>query len=41
MTKFSEKLRDKGLSPKTVEVYTKVLNQVGRKDPITWLKKKG
>ena len=40
MSSFTDKLNQKGLSPKTIEAYTKVINQVGRKDPITWLQNK-
>ena len=37
MSSFTDKLNQKGLSPKTIEAYTKVVNQVGKKDPIKWL----
>jgi integrase/recombinase XerD len=40
MGSFTDKLNQKGLSPKTIEAYTKVVNQVGRKDPISWLQNK-
>ena len=40
MSSFTDKLNQKGLSPKTIEAYTKVVNQVGRKDPISWLQNK-
>ena len=40
MSSFKDKLNQKGLSPKTIEAYTKVVNQVGRKDPISWLQNK-
>ncbi len=40
MSSFTDKLNQKGLSPKTVEAYTKVINQVGRKDPVNWLQNK-
>ncbi|MAG25260.1 hypothetical protein CMI47_06740 [Candidatus Pacearchaeota archaeon] len=40
MSSFREKLKGKGLSQNTVESYSKVIKQMGRRDPIRWLNEK-
>ena len=40
MSSFREKLKSQGLSDNTVDSYSKVIKQMGRKDPVRWLEEK-
>lgn len=40
MSSYREKLKSQGLSDNTVDSYSKVIKQMGRRDPVRWLEEK-